>query len=389
MNLFNTSDEAIVKELITIKDSFTRMKRITDNVELLESFYEMLLEFSGRRDPESEDLLIKNKKYREMRLKERRLLQKKGISNFVQNKAFHRSFSGKVINIYDKDFNYYVNKSLYLKEDQVCEIVCDFLNDEFNLADKFLELVNSGHVYRSVILEENEDSLPTAGYTMFNYFSKQNFIVVNEDKSIRDIELLRVLAHEFGHVMDNLHKDSFTSGEMASYNFLSGYSEVWSTMYEKLLLDYLIRNNIFKGNANYVKKLMYLDIYDNFNSLEYLSSLDDYLLFNERYKRDENIVEQISFEDISISRAIIDDFSDVNLYSYGGLLAFYFAHLKRNDIDEFNRQFELFKLRRAGVFNPKIFEDLGTTPEDVLKIFEKGLTEITDTKLTLKNNPNF
>ena len=389
MKLYNTSDESIIKELTAIKDGFTKMRRITDNVELLESFYEMLLEVSGRRDPEAEDLLIKNNKYREIRLKERKFLHKKSINNFIEHKDFHRSFSGKVIDVYDKDFNYYVNKSLYLREEQLCEIICDFLNDEFNQADKFIDLVNRGHVYKSNIVEDVPDTLPTAGYTMFNYFTKQSFIVVSEDKGIRDLEMLRVLAHEFGHVIDNLNKDSFTSGEMASYNFLSGYSEVWALMYEKLFLDYMIRNNIFKGNASYVNKLRYLDIYDNFNSLEYLSSLEDHLLVNERYKRDENIVEQISFYDLSISKAVIDDFSDVNLYSYGGLLAYYFAYLKRNDISEFNRQFEIFKIKRAGMFNPKIFEDLGTTPDEVLKIYEKGLDEITDTKLTLKNNTNF
>ena len=200
---------------------------------------------------------------------------------------------------------------------------------------------------------------------------------------------MRILVHEFGHVIDNMEKDSFNKSELANYNYFSGYIEVYSIMYEKLFYDYLIKKRIMENNAKWSEKNLYSGIYDDFNSVEYLSGLDDYLLINDRYKRDENFIDQISFEDLSVSRAVLDDFDDINQYSYGGLIGCYFASLKQEDLNEFNRQFELFKARKAGQFDPKLFETIGTNIDEVIKKYEKGLDEITNKKLILKNNTNF
>ena len=50
---------------------------------------------------------------------------------------------------------------------------------------------------------------------------------------------------------------------------------------------------------------------------------------------------------------------------------------------------EIFKSKRAGQFDPKLFETMGTNIDEVIKKYEKGLDEITNKKLILKNNTNF
>lgn len=389
MKIFTDDDKSLIKELDFLKDSFTKVRRLTDNIEMLESFYQVLIEVNGKADKEAEDLLIKNDEYRDLRFRERRMLHRRGISNFIDHKDFHKYASGKMIDISDKDYEYYINKSLYLKEDQMCEIICDFLNDEFNQADKFKKMISEGRIFTADIIQDEDGTLPTCGYTMFDYLSKNNFIVLKNDNHIRDVETMRILVHEFGHVIDNIEKDSFNKSELANYNYFSGYIEVYSIMYEKLFYDYLIKKRIIENNAKWSEKNLYSGIYDDFNSVEYLSNLDDYLLTNDRYKRDENFIDQISFEDLTVSRAVLDDFDDINQYSYGGLIGCYFASLRHEDLNEFNRQFEIFKSKRAGQFDPKLFEAMGTNIDEVIKKYEKGLDEITNKKLILKNNTNF
>lgn len=389
MKIFTDDDKSLIKELDFLKDSFTKVRRLTDNVEMLESFYQVLIEVNGKADKEAEDLLIKNDEYRDLRFRERRMLHRRGISNFIDHKDFHKYTSGKITEISNKDYGYFLNKSLYLKEDQMCEIICDFLNDEFNQADKFKKMINEGRIFSTVIEQEEDGSLPTNGYSIFDYISKNNFIIISNDNYVRDIETMRILVHEFGHVIDSTEKESFTKSELANYNYFSGYVEVFAIMYQKLFYDYLLKNKIFENNVRHSEKNLYQGIHADFNSVEYLSNLDDYLLTNDRYKRDENFIDQISFEDLTVSRAVLDDFDDINQYSYGGLIGCYFASLRHEDLNEFNRQFEIFKSKRAGQFDPKLFEAMGTNIDEVIKKYEKGLDEITNKKLILKNNTNF
>ena len=81
-----------------------------------------------------------------------------------------------------------------------------------------------------------------------------------------------------------------------------------------------------------------------------------------------------------ISSEVIGNLSETNLYSYGGIIANYFVYLKENDPDKFNREFTNFKAKRFNLFDFKIFEDLGTNIDEIINIYDKGLSEMTDTK---------
>lgn len=391
MELFSDNLDSIEQELELIKDSFikTGPKGFIDSFEMLESFYKTMFDISGEEDAETVDLLLKNKKYRESKARERKLLRSKNIKNFIRDKEHHNSFSTKVLDLYNKEYKTYNSKPLYLREDQIIEIMCDFLNDEFNQADKFIELIENKRIYKLIPGEYNKELVldDEYAYTLFDYITHNNFIVISNNKNIRDLNMMRILAHEFGHVADNFGRANVSRKDNSGYYWLSSYAEVYSMMYEKLFYDYLIKNRIFKENAGKRLSLYFDVIKDYFNNVQYLSELDDYLLQNERYKQEDNVVEQVQITEdgvMVIDPAIFNDFNANKLYSYGGLLAQYFSELKHNDPDMFNRMFSNFKTKRFGLFDFKIFEDIGTNEDEIIKIFDKGLAEVTTKKLILK-----
>lgn len=300
----------------------------------------------------------------------------------------HNMFSGKVIDIYgNKEFKYFNPKPLYLRENQMAEILCDFLNDEFNQADKFKEIVEDGRIFKVSFEEDPNDVYGTGGYTMYDYINHNSFIVIGDDRAIKDVNMMRIIAHEFGHAADNFERVNISRNDNARYYWVSSYAEVYSMLYEKLFFEYLIKNNIYRENASAGLKQYYLGIYDSFNSVEYLSNLEDKLLENERYKQEDNIVDQITINEngtITFDAAILENFNETKLYSYGGVIASYFANLKHSDPDRFNKEFSNFKNKRFGLFDFKIFEDIGTSVDGIIKIYEKELDEITDKKLILK-----
>ena len=389
MKIFSDNYDTLQNEIELIKDSLvkSKYKRLTDNFEMLESFYQIMYEITGEQDEETIEILLKNKKYREIKNRERFVMQRKNNQNFIDNKQMHNAFSGKIINLYDKDFKYYLAKSLYLREEQMCEIICDFLNDEFNQADKFKELIDGDCIFKQELPQEDNSVVIPAGYTIFNYLTNNSFIVISDDKDLRDVHLMSTIVHEFGHVSDNYERKNASFKDNTRYFWLSGYSEVYSMFYEKLFLDYLARNNIFAENAKKGLKNFYLDVFENFNYVEYLSNIDDKLLKNERYKRENNIIEHIQVDEngnLYIDAAILNDLNKVNIYSYGGLLATYFSHLKHNDPEKFNIAFNNFKLKRFGLFNFNIFNDIGTNQDEILKIYDSALSEVTTKKLILQ-----
>lgn len=389
MEIFSDNIDSLRNELDIIKDSIgtTSFKKLIDNFELLEGFYSLMFEISGEEDDEAFDLLYKNKKYRALKDRERQLLHKKNILNFIQNKELHRAFSGRIIKLYDKDFSYYINKRLYLRDYQMADIICDFLDEEFNQADQFRSFIKNDRIFR-VGISEDSSFKNVAGYTMYDFITNNSFVVISDDKKIADVDLMRIITHEFGHVVDNLDRRYVSRKDNVNYYWISNYAEVYSMLYEKLFYDYLIRHNIFKGNASWSLKQFYMDIFDHFNSIEYVSSLEDRLIVNERYKKANNIAEQIQVTDDGITyidAAILDNFNEINLYSYGGVIACYFADLKHRNPEEFNRQFHTFKERRFGLFDFKILEDIGTNTDEVVQVFDKGLVEITDNKKLILN----
>ena len=72
------------------------------------------------------------------------------------------------------------------------------------------------------------------------------------------------------------------------------------------------------------------------------------------YKQEDNIVDQITIGEngtITFDAAILENFNETKLYSYGGIMADYFANLKHTDPDKFKKEFMNFKAKRFGLFD--------------------------------------
>ena len=110
MKIFSDNADSIKKELEIIKDSFgkTNFRKITDNIEMLAAFCKVLKDVTGEKDLDAEYMLNKNEKYVDIKYQNRRAMEKKVMQNFIANKDFHKSFSGKMIDIHDRDFKYYI-----------------------------------------------------------------------------------------------------------------------------------------------------------------------------------------------------------------------------------------------------------------------------------------
>ena len=388
MKIYTDNIDSLRKNADLLKSGFvmTRPQGLIDSFCLLMDFYSVIKDFGQKPDFETEKILEKNTKNCEIVYQKLRALSKRRLQSFIDNKEVHNNIAFKMVKIYDRDFIIRSIKPLYLNENQMSEIICDFLNDEFNQADSFKKMAEEGRIIKSG-LGKIEEERNTAGFTLYDYLNNNSFIALSNDPSLVDIQLMSTIIHEFGHVNDNFNRRFFSKKENFSYKTLSSYSEVYSILYEKLFLDHLIKNRIFKSNSHTQLAFLCAEIYNNFNKLGYLSTLDDNILNNEKYKkRVEDLKAQANVDDEIelINEAVLGDFNDIYTYSYSGLIAFYFSYLKQNDPDMFNKMFENFKSRRFRVFDPGIFDEIGTSKEEIIKIHSECLDRLTGKKLILQ-----
>ena len=384
MEIFNEYLDPIVKDIDIIREEIIKSKpnRLADNFSVLSALLCTMGLISNCVESDAMDIISKNKKYYNESNKKKLKLYRKLIDNFISEKEEHHEIANSLIKTYDKEFCFYKKKPLYLSENQMYEIIYNFLNDEFNQASEFSELVNNGYIYKA----DNDDN-DCAGYTIYNCISKNSFIIILDNKYITDIDMMRVLVHEFGHVINNNEKNNSSRKQELSGGLVSSYIEVYSLLYEKLFLDYLIKNKIFPNNSIKSLKDYYFEGYSYINSLEYLSSLKDSLLKKENYLKKAYIKEQLLVDENG--KSYIPAFATSNIgnalsYSYGILMANYLAELKHKDEDTFNKNFDNFKLKRYNSFDFNIFNDIGTNKEDIIKTYDESLKQISTKKIILK-----
>ena len=94
MKIFSDNVDTIKKELELIEDNLVKInnRSISDNIEVLEAFYQLLRDVNGEEDEDAANTLISYDAYRDMKLQERKQLQKKNIANFINFKDFFLFF---------------------------------------------------------------------------------------------------------------------------------------------------------------------------------------------------------------------------------------------------------------------------------------------------------
>lgn len=180
------------------------------------------------------------------------------------------------------------------------------------------------------------------------------------------------LTHETGHIYDfECLLSEGKNSEMVNYVYLSLFGEVMSKLFERLFLEYLITNNIYRNIAidklidmeifNHSRLInglilslirsedLYLDGYESLSNTEIINKVRDYFV------DDDFLIDHLSLYDLNLSE-------DVS-YAYGDIISMKLKEVFKNS--GFNSsEFKYFMKHRTKIFNPFYIRELSISADD-------------------------
>lgn len=285
--------------------------------------------------------------------------------NFIKFKMFHRDYFHQLLLESEKLFVEMINENIdyrvennMLSEDDFLTIFHDFLQS-IGLESFFDEIIKNGKLFS---MNKDRDFEQYRGLTLYNPRTGESNILINGFEY--SLDSMYTLAHEMGHVYDGFRiYDDKDSERYLHYNYRSVYLEVIPRLFERLFLDYLIKNNICRDAA--LDKLVDMEInnHDYLVSAYAMSLFDDKLLKDDRYhslKPAEvvNIVKEYFSDLESIKELFSNKYirldEEVN-YTYGDIMSMF---LKEGVQEEgfSNPLFKEFLSVRLEDFNPEFIE---------------------------------
>ncbi len=243
----------------------------------------------------------------------------------------------------------------------------------------FLNLVNNGQIYGvGDSLEEN-----SAGYTIFNPFTHESFVFINFfDYSV---DSMFTLAHEIGHVYDF---DNFSENIKKNniYQYQSLYKEVISRLFERLFVDYMLRNDIKSKAVIDILFDMESNNYDFLSSSYVFSLLDSEYIRYDRYKTlsSDELASLIKkgFKGYKKARNFLEEGMALDLdedltYFYGDIISmFLFERIKEDNYSL--DSLKLFFEKCHGLFDVDSFMSVAGSSDKYLELYKK------ETKILVK-----
>lgn len=174
----------------------------------------------------------------------------------------HIKISDRVMGIfYESDYGNYdlmIKKRLNIKE--VDEIASEILNSISKEAyNNYKLLKENNRIITKYIKNANAYCINGMGY-------EQDFIILNDD-FFNTSDLTLTLIHELGHTYENeIMKTRSKKDQIWKYK--GNYIEVVSRFFERVAMDYMIENNIYKDDNNIILNKHYGDLIYNFYSLD-------------------------------------------------------------------------------------------------------------------------
>ena len=158
---------------------------------------------------------------------------------FIRDKEFHKEYISDIFvgatsvlsNVLEQDYS--LDDKFSGKE--FFDVFYSFMQS-LGIEKLFLDLLKNGQIYG---IDRDLDA--TGGYTIFNPFTGESDIFINYFDF--DVSSMFVLAHEFGHVYDFQNY----SHDLVNYNryqYQSFYQEVISKLFERLFIDFMLKNAI-------------------------------------------------------------------------------------------------------------------------------------------------
>lgn len=297
------------------------------------------------------------------------------LQNFFDNRKYHNAMFGNIINeLGDKlDFldDQYTCINHTITKGEFFDIFLSFLKS-LKLDKEYDDFIKKVGIYSF-----NGDVMPDCGgFLLFNPVDKATD-VFSADASY-DVRTLSVLAHEFGHAYDF----SKFEGDYTNYNkylHQSFYTEVTSILFERLLSDYLINNNILIKDAkdDYLlrSETRYLTLFASF-----IDTLLDYDLLRknrqDKYSSEYiySLIEKYVNEDV---KDIVDEIITLNvrhnyIYTYGDIISMIMKEQINKYGFENDMLLEMFE-RREEIFSPEFLDNYGVTPDSYVEGYQKEL----------------
>lgn len=302
-------------------------------------------------------------------------LEDEMLEHFMNNKAFHIGYMSDVTcgveKIFPSDEDYKTEIYTELSMDDFNDIFYQFMKSIY-LDDFFDKFLKNNNIY---CYNMDSDS-NTLGSALYNPINKDIDILIGD--FIPDMHALFTLSHEMGHAYDI----SLFDKDVADYNryfYQSFNGEVFSKLFERLFLNFVIKNNILKdeahdqlldledNNHDYLLACYILSLLDN-NYIEDANYLD---LDSEDYQ---DIIGKYFNENISeyLDKITCFDLQEDFTYCYGDIISMFL----KDSIDKYGFNNDLIKEflnTRDEMFDEEFFMQNGLSSSSYLDLYEKEL----------------
>lgn len=303
------------------------------------------------------------------------------IVNFLNNKKYHRNYLNNLIPGEEDEIERRMlpfrdeeeEEKIFSKED-FSNIMHDFMK---SIGQGYLyeDFSKNGNIYSSIVGGSKESDL---GFTTCNPITKEIDVFVKGFDY--NLSSMMTLAHEMGHAID-LKEFGWDTTEYNKYFYLSFFGEVISRTMERLLIRYLIKNNI---EINEVKDILLSFELNNidFQVQAYILTLLDnniiskYLYPNMSENEIEKKVKKHFYEDAIITEYIKNvkenDLPNIFQYVYGDIISMFLADAIEED-GFGNELVQKFMKERIQPFSEKMMEENEFDSKTYLKKYQKEM----------------
>lgn len=273
----------------------------------------------------------------------------------------------------ESDFNFYsLVANEKIGQGELVEI-CDMIIDDLGLED-LKKLFNDLLKKKDINVGEIDYGL---GVCLNNFALGDSYIVLN-NKNINDVSSVSTLMHELGHAYENRFMLSMNY-EQQIYRYNDIFTEVISSFFARVGLDYCIKNHIYLDDSQRVLNEEYIDMLVCFDELNFVirNILRERIGYNytgEYY----SLVDEVTSDDeiflYSNFSSLSGDYSNCLKYGYGGLIAEYFFDIYRQDKKDGLKLLKNFLSNQTLLNDRDMFQSIGLIDSD-LSFLNKGIKE--------------
>ena len=346
----------------------------------IQNLLRVLREIGSNYTMRKSDIFKDLKMYQKFQ-KQEKLYKKMFNDNFCFFKDFHADYLNDILVRTEPLFYKYIEDNEYslendeFSEKEFLDIFCDFCN-KLGISYLFDEVIDG----KILSFDRKITNGNYLGLMIHNPLNGKSHILV--DDFSYNIDSMFTLAHEMGHVYDvSFFNSKLNVSKYNDYMYKSLNVEVLSKLFEKLLLDYLIDNNIKKNVV--IDRLIdsFIVGHDYLFSLYVLSLLDDRYIDSDRYldiskERFFNLVSKY-FEDKKEVYETIknNDFLliDDAVYAYGEIISLFLEDDVRDCSLSNSFLFNKFMDERFLEFSDNFMETNGFSPSKYQELYEKRL----------------